>query len=135
MTSKPPTIVDLVWIDELKFSVVSRPGLVIDSAGRAGPSPVEALGVALAGCMSVDVAHMLARGRRPVRALRSQLSGDRADEEPRRFLRVTLHLTIEGDVPMEVVARAVRLSREKYCSVWHSMRQDITLTTKFTITA
>lgn len=125
MTPKPPTIVDLVWIDELKFATVSRPDLIIDSGGTAGPSPVEALGLALAGCMSVDVAHMLARGRRSPRAMRSRLVGDRAQEEPHRFLRVTLHFTIEGDVPSDVVERAIRLSREKYCSVWHSMRPDI----------
>jgi putative redox protein len=125
VTPKPPTVVDLVWIDELRFSTVSRPGLIIDSGGTAGPSPVEALGLALAGCMSVDVAHMLARGRRSPRAMRSRLVGDRAQEDPHRFLRVTLHFTIEGDVPADVVERAIRLSREKYCSVWHSMRQDI----------
>jgi putative redox protein len=125
VTPKPPTVVDLVWIDELKFSTVSRPDLIIDSRGTAGPSPVDALGLALAGCMSVDVAHMLARGRRSPRAMRSRLVGDRAQEDPHRFLRVTLHFTIEGDVPADVVERAIRLSREKYCSVWHSMRQDI----------
>jgi putative redox protein len=125
VTPKPPTVVDLVWIDELKFSTVSRPDLIIDSKGMAGPSPVDALGLALAGCMSVDVAHMLAKGRRSPRAMRSRLVADRAQEDPHRFLRVILHFTIEGDVPADVVERAIRLSREKYCSVWHSMRQDI----------
>jgi uncharacterized OsmC-like protein len=42
---------------------------------------------------------------------------------------MTLHLTVEGEVPAEAVARALALSREKYCSVWHSMRQDIDFTT------
>jgi uncharacterized OsmC-like protein len=31
------------------------------------------------------------------------------------------------------VARAIQLSREKYCSVWHSMRSDIELTTSFEV--
>ena len=135
MTPKPPTVVDLVWIDALKFSAASRPGLIVDSAGAAGPSPVEALGLALAGCMSIDVAHMLARGRHSPRAIRSRLVGDRAPEDPHRFLRVTLHFTIEGDVPADVVARAIRLSREKYCSVWHSMRQDIDFLVTFDLVA
>ena len=125
MTAKSPTVVDLVWIGELKFSTGSRPGLIIDSAGTAGPSPVETLGLALAGCMAMDVAHVLAKGRRSPRALRARLVGDRAQEDPHRFLRVVLHFTIEGDVPADLVERAIRLSREKYCSVWHSMRQDI----------
>jgi uncharacterized OsmC-like protein len=29
------------------------------------------------------------------------------------------------------VERAIALSHEKYCSVWHSLRQDIALTTTF----
>lgn len=91
--------------------------------------------MALAGCMSIDVAHMLARGRRSPRAMRLRLVGDRAQEDPHRFLQVTLHFTIEGDVPSEVVERAIRLSREKYCSVWHSMRQDIDFRVTFDLVA
>jgi hypothetical protein len=35
--------------------------------------------------------------------------------------------------PIAFVARAIELSREKYCSVWHSLREDITLTTSIDI--
>jgi putative redox protein len=41
---------------------------------------------------------------------------------------VTLHFEVTGDVPPERVERAIALSREKYCSVWHSLREDIALT-------
>jgi len=58
---------------------------------------------------------------------------ERAQSDPHRFLRVTLQFTVTGDVPREAVARAIDLSREKYCSVWHSMRQDIELTTAFDV--
>ena len=50
---------------------------------------------------------------------------DRSPDEPHRFVRMTLHVTVEGQVPADAVERAVALSREKCCSVWHSMRQDI----------
>ena len=39
----------------------------------------------------------------------------------------------KGAVPDEKVERALALSRDKYCSVWHSMRQDIPFTTSFTV--
>lgn len=99
--------------------------MTMDSAGVAGPSPVQALGAALAGCMTTDVAHILTKGRHPLRALRSRLVAERAQEDPHRFLSVTLHLKVEGDVPRDAIERAIALSRDKYCSVWHSMRQDI----------
>lgn len=129
MPTKPATVVHLNWIGDLKFAAtLSKSSLTIDSAGVAGPSPVEALGAALAGCMSLDVAHILTRRRHSFRALQSRLVAERAQEGPHRFVRATLHFTIDGDVPPGSVDRAIELSREKYCSVWHSLRQDIDFT-------
>ena len=126
---KPPTVVDLTWVGDLKFSGASgTASMMLDSAGVAGPSPVQALGFALAGCMATDVAHILAKGRYPLRGLRAHLIADRSPEDPHRFVRVTLHITVEGDVPADASDRAIALSREKYCSVWHSMRNDIAFT-------
>ncbi len=53
--------------------------------------------------------------------------------EPRRFTRVELRYTITGNIPPEPIERAIQLSREKYCSVWHSMRQDIELDVSFSV--
>jgi putative redox protein len=133
---KPPTVIDLIWTGRLEFAAtLSKSALIIDSAGEAGPSPVEALGAALAGCMSVDVAHILAKGRHEFRALRTRLVADRAADEPHRFVHVALTFIIEGHVPRDAVERALQLSRDKYCSVWHSMRQDIDLRVSFELVA
>jgi putative redox protein len=133
---KPPTVVDISWIDDLRFSVTSdKAAITIDSAGLAGPSPVQALGIALAGCMTTDVAHILTRGRHPLRALRSHLVAERAQDDPHRFVRVTLHVTVEGGVPRDAIERAIALSRDRYCSVWHSMRQDIDFQVTFDVAA
>ena len=78
--------------------------------------------------MATDVAHILTKARHPLSGLRAHLVADRSPEDPHRFVRVTLHIMVEGDVPADAVDRAIALSREKYCSVWHSMRQDITFT-------
>jgi putative redox protein len=129
---KPPTIVDLTWIGELKFLGTSGDQTTtVDSAGVEGPSPMQALGFALAGCMTTDVAHILTRGRHPFRALRSHLVADRSEDAPHRFVRMSLRIVVEGQVAADAVERAIALSREKYCSVWHSMRQDI----EFTVTS
>jgi putative redox protein len=131
---KAPTVVDLVWSSGLIFSGRSgHASLTLDSAGAAGPSPVQALAFALAGCMMMDVAHILTKGHHTFRALRGQLVADRAEDEPHRITRATLTVIVSGDVPADAVDRAVALSREKYCSVWHSMRQDIAFTTAFQI--
>jgi putative redox protein len=83
----------------------------------------------------MDVVHVLRKGRHDLRGLRADLTGHRLSEEPRRFERINLHYTITGSVPNEPIERAIMLSREKYCSVWHSMRRDIALDVTFSVSA
>ena len=129
MPPKPPAVADLVWIGDLKFATTfKQASMAIDGRSDAGPSPVDALAGAIAGCMSADVVYTLNRGRHDLRALRSHLIADRAPDDPHRIVRIQLHFTVEGGVSKDDVDRAIRLSHEKYCSVWHSMREDIEFT-------
>lgn len=133
---KPPTVLELIWEHDLVFAGRSGEAkMTLDSASAAGPSPMQALAFGLAGCMAMDVVHILKKGRHDLRGLRADLVGERAPEEPRRFTAVKLHFTITGDVPAEQAERAVTLSKEKYCSVWHSLRQDIAFDVTATVTA
>ena len=134
MSDKPPVTIALVWERELVFGGTSGDiTMTLDSAAAAGPSPMQALAFALAGCMAMDVVHILKKARHELRGMRADLSGSRAPETPQRFTTVTLHYTINGDIPVDVVERAIELSRQKYCSVWHSMRQDIDLTSTYEV--
>ena len=136
MAAKPPTQVDLVWERELVFNGTSGSARVtLDSAGVAGPSPVQALAFALAGCMAMDVVHILKKGRHELHGLRLDLSGVRAPDNPKRFTAFTLHLTINGAIPGDAIQRALDLSQQTYCSVWHSLRQDISLTTTYSVSS
>jgi putative redox protein len=137
MTSaKPPLRVEIVWSSELQFGATSgQTAIVVDAEGAAGPSPVQLLGMALLGCMAADVVDILRKGRHPLTRFHAALTGERAAEPPRRVRSVTIHFAVHGDVPSGAVERAIALSREKYCSVWHSLRPDIELTTGFEIAA
>ena len=133
-TRKPPTVVELIWEHDLVFGGASGDiALTLDSASVAGPSPMQALAFGLAACMAMDVVHILKKGRADLRGLRADLKGQRAEEEPRRFTAIELHYTVTGEIPPETVERAIALSREKYCSVWHSLRQDIDFTVTFKV--
>ena len=81
----------------------------------------------------IKVPHVLTKGRCGMRGLRLDLTGQRAPTDPHRFTEISLHFTITGDVQTSRIDRAIKLSREKYCSVWHSMRQDIPLTVTYTV--
>ena len=133
---KAPTTLELVWEHDLVLAGRSDDAsIVLDSAGQAGPSPVQALAFALAGCMGMDVVYILRKGRHDLRGLRIALVAQRADDDPHRFTAVSIDFSVNGDIPKDQIQRAIDLSHEKYCSVWHSMRQDITFETKFSVTA
>ena len=131
---RQPVGVQLIWEHDLVFAGTSADAtLRLDSDGMQGPSPVQALAFGLAGCMAMDVVYVLRKGRHDLRGFRADLSGERAPDHPRRFTAFTLALTINGNIPQDVIDRAVQLSRDKYCSVWHSLREDITLTVTSTV--
>jgi putative redox protein len=130
------TAVELIWEHDLVLAGKSGGAtMTLDSRSAAGPSPMQALAFALAGCMAMDVVHVLTKRPNNMRGLRADLTGTRAAEDPRRFTAIALHYSITGDVPKARVERAIALSRDKYCSVWHSMRQDIEFTVTFKVTA
>ena len=132
--SRPPLVAELIWDAQLRFGATSgAAAIVVDGDGAAGPSPMQLAAFGLAGCMATDVVSILQKGQHPITGLRVSFSGERAPEPPRRYTSIGLHFHVSGAVPAEAIERAIALSHEKYCSVWHSMRQDIALTTSFDI--
>ncbi len=99
----------------------------IDSDGVDGQTPMETLLMALAGCMGVDVLMILEKSRVPVEALEVEAVGERADTAPKRYESVRLVYRVKGpdDGDRSKVDRAVQLSREKYCSVLHTLDPDL----------
>lgn len=128
----PVVEAELRW-DEGTFLAgrVGGNALRMDWNGREGVSPVQALVLALAGCMASDVALILTRGRQPLRGLTTRIVAERAPADPKRLVRVDIRFAVEGAVPADKVERAIALSKETYCSVWHSLARDIALTTSF----
>lgn len=125
---------ELAWDGELRFSAnTGTTTALFDSAGKMGPSPVQALVESLGACMGMDLVHFLERSRVPASKLSLTMTARRAPDHPRRLVGVDLFVDIHSEATDEVVTRGLALSREKYCSVWASLRQDIELTTRFTV--
>ena len=131
---KAPTSVEIVWERDLVFAGhAGDTSMVLDSAGKAGPSPVQALVFAIAGCLGMDVVHILKKGRHDLRGVRVAVVAERAQEDPHRVTAVAIEVNVTGNVPKDQVQRAIDLSHEKYCSVWHSLRQDIAFESRFSV--
>lgn len=104
----------------------------IDGKRETGPSPMQMLLLAAAGCMGADIVSILEKMRVPLDDLEIRLEGDRAPTPPRRYTRVRLVCEARGmpnDDEMKL-RRAVELSRDTYCSVMHSLRQDLEIETE-----
>ena len=123
----------LKWSGNMAFSAVTESGheIKIDAAEEiggqnTGPRPTELLLNAVAGCTGIDIISILKKMRLNPTSFRMEIKGDRADDHPKRFTKIHIHYVLEGDLPEEKVARAIKLSNEKYCSVSHSLNAEIT---------
>jgi putative redox protein len=133
-SARPPLVAELVWAGDLRFTArTDRVQMTVDSGGKDGPSPMQALLVAFAGCMGMDIVHFLNKSRVPPTAARLSVMGHRAEGQPRRFVGIDLHVDVDGPPSDAQVARAIELSRTTYCSVWNSMSQDIALNVTFKV--
>ena len=85
--------------------------------------------------MAIDLADIIVKGRHPLTSLEVSLAGTRRGDPPHYFTAFTLRFSVGGNVPAHAIERAIELSREKYCSVWHSLRRDIQLETSYEVRA
>lgn len=133
-TAKPDITLNLAWQGGQRFSGSSDgQSITMDGKNQAGPSPVHTVAFALAGCMAIDVADVIEKGRLKIRSLTCDMDVFRAPEPPRKITGVNLHFLVVGEVPEDRIARAIELSREKYCSVWHTLNPAIDFKTSFTV--
>jgi putative redox protein len=88
-----------------------------DPAHAHGPSPMEAVLMALCGCTSVDVVSILEKKRQPLTGLRVTAVATQAETAPRVFTHIKLTYAVRGQLSRKAVEDAVSLSKDKYCSV------------------
>jgi putative redox protein len=86
-----------------------------------GPTPMEAVLMALCSCTSVDVVSILQKKRQPLGSLTVSAVAEQAAVPPRVFTKIHLTYTVRGknSAPLsrKAVEDAVGLSKGKYCSV------------------
>ena len=117
----------------------SNHALVMDGAPEAGgrnlaPRPMELLLAGAGGCTAFDVVLILQKGRHAVTGCEVSLQAERAETEPRVFTRIHFHFRVSGrQLRPEAVARAIELSKDKYCSASIMLAKTATITHDFEI--
>jgi len=128
------TMARLSWVSGLRFEARSESGhtVTMDSQarpGHAGPSPMELMVAAVAGCTAMDVVSILEKMRQPVAGFEVEVTGERADGNPKRLTAIGITYRLRGvGLAREKVERAVELSHSTYCSALASLRPDCVVT-------
>jgi len=112
------------WAGDVKFEAESGSGHTViidgppDHGGKnQGVRPMEMLLMGVGGCASFDVIHILKKSRQDVVDCVTSVEAERVDAIPAVFSKIHLNFVISGNNLKEtLVARAVQLSAEKYCS-------------------
>jgi putative redox protein len=106
-----------------------------DVGGRnLGARPMEVVLMGAGGCSAIDVVHILRKARQNVVDCAVELEADRAEEEPKVFTRIRMHYVVTGKgLNPAQVERAVKLSKEKYCSATIMLAKTAEVTADFEI--
>jgi len=107
------------WIEKQRFNGVAGSGhsIVVDGDKAAGNSPMELVLIGLCGCTGYDVVSILQKKREPFTSLEVRAEAERAADPPSVYTQIKLIYRIGGKVSRKSVEDAVRLSKEKYCSI------------------
>ena len=113
------------WVDGLVFETQTESGHrgYLDSFPKEGetskgPTPMELILVAVAGCTGMDIVDILRKKRLNIKGLEVQVTGTRAETYPMVYTELDVVYSVRGkDIPASAVEQAVKLSEEKYCSV------------------
>ena len=117
----------------------SKHAIVMDGAPEAGgrdmaPRPMELLLAGAGGCTAFDVVSILKKGRHAVTGCEVSLHAERAETEPKVFTRIHFHFKVSGrQLKPEAVARAIELSKSKYCSASIMLGKTAEITHDFEI--
>jgi putative redox protein len=122
------------WTDGERFigSASSGHALAIDADRQrnSAPSPMELVLIGLCSCTATDVVSILRKKREPLASLEVRAQAERAAEPPMVYTSIHLVYRVGGDVSQKAVEDAVRLSKEKYCSVSFMLQKSAKITTE-----
>jgi len=113
--------------------------VTMDGAPEAGgrnlaPRPMEMLLAGTGGCTAFDIVMILKKGRHQVSGCDVRLEAERADSDPKVFTRIHFHFRVSGkNLKPEAVARAIDLSKDKYCSASIMLGKTAAITHDFDI--
>ncbi len=133
--------VELDWVRDEMFVGMDQNGrsLVIGKIPGGEPEfrgvkASELLLLSLAGCSAHDVVAIFQKQKQQVTSFRVYVEGEQEDTAPWRFTKINICYKLTGHNLNEAyIKRAIELSQEKYCSVYATLRNAVTITSEYEI--
>lgn len=102
-----------------------------DSSGNQirNVSASDLLPMSLMGCSTHDVIEILIKQRQDVREIKVTAEHTQDENPPWKFRKIHLKYQVIGkNIDIEKVRKAVKLSEEKYCSVYVTLKDVVEIT-------
>jgi putative redox protein len=93
-----------------------------------GLTPMQLLAGSLAGCMSIDVISILNKQKIEPSYFAIEIQATKKESQPSSFENIKLIFKVDKEVPHDKLEKAIILSKEKYCSVYFSLNNEIVVT-------
>jgi putative redox protein len=125
----------LTWDKELIFMGRTNRGYEIefDAQQQWGCSPTESLLLSVAGCMGIDMVSFLKKMKCEIKAYKMDIMGERNPTPPQYYTSIEMIISVSGSgLTPKKIERAISLSHDKYCSVYHSLRKDMKVKVDYT---
>jgi putative redox protein len=129
------------WLDHMSFVGESGSGHSVvmdgppDDGGRnMGIRPMEMVLLGMGGCTAFDLVLILQRQRQAISDCQVDLVAERAAKVPKVFTKIHVHYIVSGkDLDEIKIARAVKMTAEKYCSVSIMLSASVEISHDFEI--
>lgn len=124
--------VNVKWTGGDQFLAADEAGHVVvtDRQGQ-GFKPPDLLLVSLVTCAGIDVVHILEKKRKKITGIEVKVSKENDPNPPWCIEKIEIEWLIKGpDITEKAAQDAVRLSEEKYCSVYASLSSEIVSTVR-----
>lgn len=124
---------------DLQFEVFNEFTSIAVGANQSIPEsektfrPMELLLASLSSCSAIDILGILKKQRQIVTDFSITTNGDRADATPSIFTNITVAISISGEIDEKKLAKAIELTKEKYCSVYHILSQSANIIYQYKI--
>ncbi len=124
-------MIRLSWSNGLQFIAEDEHNhkIIVDTYKEYGGfdqgfPPLELMLVSLAGCMGMDIVSILQKKGGKIDKFEVNIKGKRASEHPKRYEKITVKFSCEGDYKREDLLRSFELSRDKYCGAYATLQSS-----------